>query len=375
MRASVSDEVHELAPVEPFEPAPTRETTWEYTDELGNVVFWVSRGAGKEFRPHHRNRHGTTVVGLTEYRPLYRLPELVQGVADGRTVYVAEGEKDVESLRALGEVATCSVGGAGKFGRAAEIERLKGAEVVVVADRDRPGIRHALDVQRLLGGVAASVEVMLPAVGKDVSDHLHNGLSLDDLVPFEPARLKAQSPRGSSLEPWDGQGRRAVLEWDTEVEYVPVQWLWRDWIVRGNLNVLAGDGGVGKTHFAVGLAARLSRGDVPGDHQGVPGRTLYLSAEDDFASHLKRLYRAAGGVPGRFGRMKVPAGEWLDDPSFPDDLPELRRLVREAGISLLVIAPGAAFFSVRDSHNAQQLRRRVVSPLASIAMAANVTVL
>ena len=166
-----------------------------------------------------------------------------------------------------------------------------------------------------------------------------------------------------------------MLEWDTEVEYVPVQWLWRDWLVRGNLNVLAGDGGVGKTHFAVGLAARLSRGDLPGDHQGTPGRTLYLSAEDDFASHPKRLYRAAGGVPGRFGRMKVPAGEWLDDPSFPDDLPELRRLVREEGISLLVIDPGAAFFSVRDSHNDQQMRSRVFSPLASIAMAENVTVL
>jgi hypothetical protein len=73
--------------------------------------------------------------------------------------------------------------------------------------------------------------------------------------------------------------------------------------------------------------------------------------------------------------MKVPAGEWLDDPSFPDDLPELRRLVREGGISLLVIDPGAAFFSVRDSHNDQQMRSRVFSPLASIAMAENVTVL
>ena len=73
--------------------------------------------------------------------------------------------------------------------------------------------------------------------------------------------------------------------------------------------------------------------------------------------------------------MKVPAGEWLDDPSFPDDLPELRRLVREEGISLLVIDPGAAFFSVRDSHNDQQMRSRVFSPLASIAMGENVTVL
>jgi hypothetical protein len=40
-----------------------------------------------------------------------------------------------------------------------------GAEVVVVADRDRPGLRHALDVREKLRGVAASVEIRLPAIG------------------------------------------------------------------------------------------------------------------------------------------------------------------------------------------------------------------
>lgn len=189
------------------------------------------------------------------------------------------------------------------------------------------------------------------------------------------ASVKAQSRRGSSVESSTREERMAILEWDTEVAYVPVQWLWRDWLVRGNLNVLAGDGGVGKTHFAVGLAARLSRGDLPGDHRGVSGKTLYLSAEDDFASHLKKLYRAAEGVPGRFARMKISAGDWLDDPVFPEDLPAMRRLVREDDISLVVIDPGAAFFTVKDSHNDQQMRSRVFGPLASLAMGEGVTIL
>jgi DNA primase len=149
---------------------------------------------------------------------LYRLPELRKALADGVPVFVAEGEKDADSLRAAGVAATCNSGGAGKFPSDPSLVGLfEGATVVVVADRDRPGLRHALDVREKLRGVAASVEIRLPAVGKDVSDHLHNGLGLGDLVPFEEPRPKAQTPRASSLEPWGEQRLRAVLEWDTEV--------------------------------------------------------------------------------------------------------------------------------------------------------------
>ena len=189
----LADEIPEIAPVEPFEPAPTRETSWDYTHELGNVVFRISRGAGKEFRPHHRNRHGTTVMGLAEYRPLYRLPELIEGAAAGRTIYVAEGEKDVESLRALGAVATCSVGGAGKFGRAAEIERLEGAAVVVVADRDGPGLRHALDVQRLL---------RRRGLGRDRAAHGRQGRLRPPPQRPRPGRPGAVRGNSQGSDPW-----------------------------------------------------------------------------------------------------------------------------------------------------------------------------
>ena len=48
-------------------------------------------------------------------RVLYRLPGVVAGLAGGRTVFVAEGEKDVDALVAAGECATCNPMGAGKW--------------------------------------------------------------------------------------------------------------------------------------------------------------------------------------------------------------------------------------------------------------------
>jgi len=342
---SVPEEVPELAPVGPFEPAPTRETSWEYTDELGNVVFWISRGAGKEFRPLHRNRHGTTVVGLTEYRPLYRLPELVQGVADGRTVYVAEGEKDVESLRAHGEVATCSVGGAGKFGRAAESERLKGATVVVVADRDRPGLRHALDVKRQLEGVAASVEVVLPAVGKDVSDHLHNGLGVNDLVPYEKPRTALGAERGDDLVWHSGAAMPAVP---------PVEWIAYPFaIVGGSGTHFIGRPKVAKTTYLMALCEAVISGAEFLGRPTVGMPVVYLSEQAAVTFH-RQFHPGLLGNPNFHYALKPenPGWGWGDFVRLGVQKCEL------VGSRLLIFDTVGKFarFSAESEYSASQVR-------------------
>ena len=70
-------------------------------------------------------------------RVIYRLPDIVGGPAEA-TIYVEEGEKDVEALRSLGVLTTCNPGGVGKFTRDLT-DPLKGRHVVIIADRDEPG--------------------------------------------------------------------------------------------------------------------------------------------------------------------------------------------------------------------------------------------
>jgi uncharacterized protein DUF3631 len=53
---------------------------------------------------------------------------------------------------------------------------------VVVADADEPGRRHAAEVAEMVAGVAASVEIVGPAAGKDSADHLAAGHGLNDFV-------------------------------------------------------------------------------------------------------------------------------------------------------------------------------------------------
>ena len=126
-------------------------------------------------------------------RPLYRLPELLTALKAGHTIYLPEGEGDVESLRELGLDATTNPGGADGW-KAEYANALRGADVVKLSDNDAAGLRHTGEVVRSLLPVARRVRVVgfpeLPEKG-DISDWIALGHSREDLE-----RLVEASPLG-----------------------------------------------------------------------------------------------------------------------------------------------------------------------------------
>jgi len=163
--------------------------TYIYQDEDGNTLFGVLRTPDKQFfqvRPV-RDRW---VFGLADTRRvLYRLPELTQGIKRGETIFLVEGEKDVENLRKLGLTATCNPMGAGKWTQS-YTDSLAGADVVVLVDHDEAGVKHGNKVCRSLTETAARVRCIdlfedeeLPKKhGKDVSDWLEAGGTKEELL-------------------------------------------------------------------------------------------------------------------------------------------------------------------------------------------------
>ncbi len=172
-------------------PASSRSVTdvYRYTDEAGALLFEVVRYTSpKGFRQRRPDGRGGYVWNLNETRRvLYRLPELLEALPVGREpIYIVEGEKDVHAIERAGGVATCNPGGAGKW-RNEYAEFLMGARVVVVADRDEVGWRHACEVVESVSAVAASVRLVEAGRGKDAYDHLAAGLGLADFIPAEEA--------------------------------------------------------------------------------------------------------------------------------------------------------------------------------------------
>lgn len=161
------------------------EAMYDYPDEEGNLLFQVVRYWPKGFRQRRPNGIGGWDWSLDgTRRVLYRLPEVRRAVADKRTIYVVEGEKDADALRRTGVVATCNSGGAGKW-RREHTEALAGApRVVIVADKDEVGYGHARAVRDALRPIIREVTIVQAAVGKDAYDHLAAGKTLDELQPW-----------------------------------------------------------------------------------------------------------------------------------------------------------------------------------------------
>ena len=71
---------------------------------------------------------------------LYRYPELLQGVKDHKTILITEGEKDVDTLRSMGFIATCNFDGGGSGKWRDEYDPIfTNATVAIVSDIDEKG--------------------------------------------------------------------------------------------------------------------------------------------------------------------------------------------------------------------------------------------
>src|SRR5439155_11979428 len=87
-------------------------------DADGRLLFETVRMEPKSFRqrrpdPAHTGQWHWNLTGVEPV--LYRLPAVLAAVQRGTTVYLVEGEKDVDNLCTLGLVATCNPMGAGKW--------------------------------------------------------------------------------------------------------------------------------------------------------------------------------------------------------------------------------------------------------------------
>lgn len=159
--------------------------TYTYTDAAGEVVGEVRRLEPKTFRWRRVGKAGRWEWGAPDERPLYRLPAVLEAAAAGEEIWLGEGEKDAEALTAAGVCGTANPGGAGpgKW-REEHTAALRGARVVIVADRDEAGEKHAQAVAAALAHVAANVRIVQAAEGKDAADHLAAGHALADFVPL-----------------------------------------------------------------------------------------------------------------------------------------------------------------------------------------------
>jgi len=179
-------------------------TTYPYVNEAGQLEYEVVRYEPKGFRqrrPDPKGKDGWSWNLNGCRRVLYRLPEVIDAIHTGTRIFLPEGEKDVDNLRAVGFRATTHAGGAKNWKPDCYVETLRGARVVVLPDGDEPGRAHGREVAQSLRGVAADVRVLnLGRQGvKDVSDWFAAGGTREQLE-----QLAAEAPTADALAALDG---------------------------------------------------------------------------------------------------------------------------------------------------------------------------
>lgn len=393
---AVGLDLRDLYPIRPDDRrADPVIATYRYIDEQGELLFEVQRTASKKFRQRRPDpgKPNSWLYNLNDTRRvLYRLPAATQAIREGQTIYLPEGEKDVHSLEQDGHVAATSPGGAGKW-RPEYTEALRGAHVVVICDRDASGagVRHGRNVAFLLQAVAASVTLMQPAVGKDYTDHRTSGLGVDDLefVPTDIAKPApdglggpARLPDGTADEPVspaptaeEEVGAKLRLTPASAFKMRAVKWLWQDRMPLGEICLIPGREGIGKSTFLAWLAAAITRGNLPGIYYGEPRAVLYTASEDAWASTVHPRLHAAGADTDMVYRVDAVEPDGVPGKLI---LPVHTRLLpakaEEVKAAILMCDPILSNLSDRINPNHAQELRGALEPLRDAAEKAGIAV-
>lgn len=245
---------------------------YTYCDETGEVLSQVLRTADKGFSQRVPDASKTSgwrwnLTGVR--RVLYRLPEVIEAVANGQEIWITEGEKDADNMVERAEVcATTSIGGAGKW-RHEYGEPLAGADVTIVADTDDQGRKHARQVRASLLDWECRVRIVESAHLKDATDHLDAGGTLDTFLVTVPYEEEEKVEKAYDLDAYVSQ------------ELPPQRYVIENTLARGEVLLVTGPEGFGKSTLMKQLAVQVACGIHPwtGDTMD-PATVLFIDGEN-----------------------------------------------------------------------------------------------
>ena len=247
---------------------PLLKATYDYTDERGKLLYQIVRYDPKEFKQRRPDGNGGWLWNLQGVRRVpYRLPDILSA----KFVLIVEGEKDVESARKLKFAATCNAGGAGKW-TSDHSECLRGKQVVVIADADEPGRKHAERVAASLQDKATSTKIVELPGSKDLSDWVAAGGNRDALLGF----IETQ-PEWKGEDQWQ-LGSLSTAELFT-IQEANVEWLAWPFAATGLATITDELPKLGKTIFFLqGILASHRNHPFLGQATR-PMRVIYVSEQ------------------------------------------------------------------------------------------------
>lgn len=367
-----------------------------YRDREGrNLVMAVrlTREDGKSFPQYHWDGVEWK-KGLNDYQkvhvPIYRYQDVQTAIAQGKTIFMVEGEAKCDLLWDLGIPATTTLGGSKKYRAYGKyFEDLKDATLVLCPDRDKLGIEHmediALDfpqakwcyvypdspVWRNLpkdGGLdvedwiadGATAEAIANAITdkRDPNakvDREKRTISKVDLIGRVRKLEEIESPVDRLFETWElhklsGKGHRELIElaialksdidlpddeWAptfkkfSEKQLLVDEWLFKGFLKAGRVTLLAAESKTGKSLLHYDWAYCLANGDSWGEFTSSKSRPVLIVQTDEPETDSQERIKARGLSELENGRIITKF--------MPQHMPRLKRLMATMGREGLLI--------------------------------------
>jgi len=163
-------------------------------------------------------------------------------------------------------------------------------------------------------------------------------------------------------------GRRVALRAATSITMRRVRWLWDGRLALGTLSLLGGREGQGKSLWSLTLAAQITRGELPGEHFGIPRNVIVVAAEDAWDFTIVPRLTANGADLSRVFQAISVTSEDLEVPmALPHDLASFEKQIAQNDVAFVVFDPLISRLDAAlDSHKDAEVRR-ALEPLVAIA--------
>jgi AAA domain len=151
----------------------------------------------------------------------------------------------------------------------------------------------------------------------------------------------------------------------------PFKWAWEQRILVEYINILLGEEKIGKGNLAAWILARVTRGELPGNLFGKPGKVAIIGDEDSFYHVWVPRLKVAGANLDLVEHIVGKDGAVLD---VHNDAKELRQHIKEEGLVMVYIDQLLDNLGVANNWHDKQVRN-ALAPLGAVVRETRVAVL
>lgn len=197
-------------------------------------------------------------------------------------------------------------------------------------------------------------------------ERVRQALQLGDMAQIRQAFDEGAAAVGQPATTIEGNG--VQLRAASTFAMTGVKWLYQGRIPAGMVTILAGREGIGKSTVSLDIAARLTRGTLPGRYEGRPQNVILCATEDSWEHTIVPRLRAVGADLDRVFHIAVQVdGGNFRAISAPGDIHAIERAIDEIRPALMVIDPLMAVIDGKIDTHVQQQVQQGLDPLVKLA--------